>query len=200
MMSLYGNFRQKKFTDVWDNFDDFNEEFQETPFFVAATSSTPQKPITEDSLNILFYLLYGRYANSTIASSDLNQFKYKLFSIIFQFGPTWEKRLDIQDKLRGLTEDQIRVGSKQVNNHAYNPSTDPSTDAFDPLEYINEQKQNLFEKGILDGYVMLMSLLEKDVTEEFLDKFKKLFLVIVEPELPLWYVTDTVVDEEEDED
>ena len=35
-----------------------------------------------------------------------------------------------------------------------------------------------------------MALVEKDVTEEFMNKFKKLFLIIVEPQLPLWYLTE----------
>ena len=33
-------------------------------------------------------------------------------------------------------------------------------------------------------------MLRSDVTEEFLGKFKRLFIYIVEPESPLWYVTD----------
>ena len=43
----------------------------------------------------------------------------------------------------------------------------------------------------MEGYSILLSLLETDVTESFLDKFKKLFLKIVQPELPLWYATET---------
>jgi len=37
----------------------------------------------------------------------------------------------------------------------------------------------------MDAYANLMALLEKDVTEEFINKFKNLFMIIVEPQLPL---------------
>ena len=50
----------------------------------------------------MYYLLYARYGNTPIANYDQTQWKYKMFSIIFQYGPTWEKRLSIQDTLRGL--------------------------------------------------------------------------------------------------
>ena len=46
----------------------------------------------------------------------------------------------------------------------------------------------------MDAYAMLIALLETDVTESFLDKFKKLFLKVVQPELPLWYATNIVDD------
>ena len=48
---------------------------------------------------------------------------------------------------------------------------------------------------MMDAYAMLIALLETDVTESFLDKFKKLFLKVVQPELPLWYTIKTVDDD-----
>lgn len=33
-------------------------------------------------------------------------------------------------------------------------------------------------------------MIATDVTKEFLDKFKRLFLTIVEPQEPLWYVSE----------
>ena len=78
----------------------------------------------------------------------------------------------------------------QINNHAYNPSTEPSTTDTTELPFVNEQATTKFKKGKLDGYAILTSLLETDVTEEFLNKFKKLFLLVIEPQLPLWYVTE----------
>ncbi len=37
---------------------------------------------------------------------------------------------------------------------------------------------------------MLIELLEDDVTESFIRKFQKLFLQFVNPEVPLWYVSE----------
>lgn len=179
--SLYGNYRTRKFTDIYDNVDSFLADYSDNglPMLVDTTNMTT-----------LFYLLYARYGNSTIASSDENQFKYKLFSLVFQYGPTWAKRLEIQDKIRNLTEDELRESAKALYNHSYNPSTLPSTDTVDELLTINEQNVTKHRRSKTDAYALLNDLLETDVTEEFISKFKKLFITIVEPELPLWYVSN----------
>lgn len=138
-------------------------------------------------LKILYYLLYGQYGNSVIASSDTEQFKYKVYSIIFMYGPTWCKRLEVQKRLRELNETDLITGGKAIYNHAFNPDTAPSTSTLEELLAINDQNTTNYKKSKMEGYSILLSLLETDVTKEFLDKFKKLFITVVEPELPLWY-------------
>lgn len=188
---LYGNYRTRSFNDIYGELNDFRLDYE----YYKSVGLDPQL-INSRSIQTIFYLLCARYGNSHIANSDENQFKLKLFSTIFQYAPYWEKKLDIQATLRGLTEDQLREGSKQINNHSYNPSTEPTTDTLEELPTINEQTGTKFKKSRLDAYGILSDLLERDVTEEFIGKFKKLFLYIVEPQLPLWYVTDPNSDEE----
>lgn len=188
MSSLYGNFRQLKFDEVYDNAENFLNDYK----------SLGIPPILQDEENAktLYFLLYSRYGNSTIASSDINRFKFNLFSLIWQYGGTWEKRLQIQAKLRSLSldeESEIYKGSKAIYNQAINPSVqlaDESTSTDGELTFINGQNVTKYKKSVLDGLSYLNDLLATDVTGEFLNKFKKLFLVIVEPEKPLWYVTE----------
>lgn len=181
MNSLYGNYRTRKFSEIYPTVNDFLNDY--TNLGIATT-------ITTTNATNLFYLLYARFGNSSIVNSDENQFKFKLFGTIWQYGPTWEKKLSIQASLRGLTEDDLIKGATQINNHSYNPSSAPSTASTDELETINDQNTTKYKKGKMDAYAMLISLLENDVTEEFLGKFKKLFLRIVEPQLPLWYESE----------
>ena len=189
---LYGNYRTRTLNDIYSKYSEFESDFNMykgiglNPNFTSQT--TPQT---------IFYLLSGKYGNSHIANSDENQFKLKLFSTIFQFGPTWEKRLDIQSKLRGMNETDILTGSKQINDHAYNPSTEPSGPNVvnGEITSVNEQSKIKYTKSKVDAYASLYAMLETDVTEDFLGRFKRLFLAIVEPEYPLWYITD--INEEE---
>lgn len=185
--SLFGNFITRKFTDIFPNVNTFVSEYK--------NNGIPNL-ITDASASTLYYLLYARYGNSHIVNNDENQFKYKLWSITFMYGPTWEKRLDIQDKLRKLSDDDIRLGTKQINNHAYNPETAPTTGSLEELNYINEQGTLNYKKGKVDGYMWLMDALKTDVTKSFIDKFEDLFMAVVVPTDPLWYVTD-IEDEEE---
>ena len=189
---LFGSYRTKKFTDIYPTVDKFLEEYNggdETLF----KNAIPQT-ITITSATTLYYILYAQFANSHISNFDETQFKYKLFSTIFMYGPSWEKRLEIQKKLRELTDDELITGTKMIYNHAYNPGSEPSTGSLVELNFINEQNTNTAKRSKLDSYALLYGLLATDVTKEFIDKFKPLFLIVVEPQAPLWYETD----EEED--
>lgn len=188
MRSLYGSFRQVKFCDIWPTYESFYDSSLEIKI--------PTNFQKSSSLEILYYLLYSEYGNSTVASSDTNRFKYALFRVIFMYGPSWEKRLEIQSRLRELTEDEILRGSKAIYNHSYNPSTDPSTATMEELTTINEQNTTNYKRSVIEGYANLDDILRNDVTGEFLRQFRKLFLTVVEPERPLRYVTYLKEEEE----
>ena len=83
----------KLMTEVWSQASEFLTDYQNIGI---------PTTISNQNATTLYYLLYARYGNTPIANYDENQWKYKIFSIIFQYGPTWEKRLDIQNTLRGL--------------------------------------------------------------------------------------------------
>lgn len=178
--SLYGNFRTRTFSQIWNNEETFEKDYNDNGIPVSISSV---------SIKTLFYLLYARYGNSSVASSDETQFKYKVFSTIFMYGPAWEKRLEIQKKLLTLTEEEIMKGSTAIYNSAINPSVEPSTETLEELPYINTQNSTKYKKSKIDAYANLYSLIETDVTEQFIGRFKKLFITVVEPTGPLWYVT-----------
>lgn len=177
---FFGTHYNYKFSDVFESAADFVGFSEECEI--------PTK-ITPENLNLLYYLLYARYGNSTIASWDTNQFKYKMFSIIFMYGPTWETRLKVQDEIRNLTPEELTDGSTQITNHAYNPSTAPATNSFTPLQHTNDQTAGKWKKSKLEGYALLLEVLRADVSKEFLDRFENLFIRVVEPTKPLFYTT-----------
>ena len=176
--SLYGNFRTRTFSNIFTEYQDFEKDY------VGCGIPTT---LSNDNLKTLYYLLYARYGNSNISSSDETQFKYKVFSTIFMYGPAWQKRLDIQKKLVNLTDEEIVKGATAIYNTALNPETQPSTQDLEELNYINSQNTTKYKKSKIEGYALLEELIKTDVTERFIGQFKKLFITIVEPNLPLWY-------------
>lgn len=178
------------FTQIWDEADDFVDEYKSSGLYITNSK------VSDDSATTIFYLLYARYGNNPIANRDVNQFKYKVFATIMQYGPTWEKRLAVQKAIRDLTVDDIRLGSKAIYNQAMNPSTSPTTSALEEITYINAQNTTNYKKSPLEGYSILLDLLNTDVTKEFIDKFKICFKVFVQPERPIIYVSEE--DEEDD--
>ena len=176
--SLYGSYRTNTFTDIFPSLDDFLSDLK--------ASAIPNL-LKDDSLSTVYYLLYANYGNSHIASSDETRFKYQVFTTIFKYGPTWEKELEIQARLRSLTEEELMEGSKSILNVAANPSIEPTTDTMDELQFINSQNVAKKKKDYLTAYSQLDILLKTDVTTTFISKFNNLFLKIVQPEAPLLY-------------
>lgn len=181
MTTMTNQWNNLKFTDVFPDYDTFKDEFLRIPFY---------QSITTDSAETLYYLLYGRYGNSTIINFDLNQFKFKLFSIIFQYGPSWEKRLDIQKKVRNLTEDELLSNGKVISNLAQNPQTLPGTGSDEELSYINQQSVSKQKKSKLEAYALQWEMIANDVTEDFIVRFEVLFKKVVTPVNPLLYATE----------
>lgn len=189
----YGNFRNYTFSDMYPTLDAFlngyKDSFGDFISFGYNNVEIPKK-LTEENIKTLYYLLYGQYGGSTIIGDDQFKWCYQLWSTVFMYGPTWEKRLKIQDEIRAMTIDEAIKGSVSINNQSLNPSEAPVADSDDILKTINTQTVNKYNKSKVEGYQYLIDLLETDVTKMFLDKFKVLFLKIVAPQEPLWYTTE----------
>lgn len=113
---MFPQYDTKLMTEVWSQASEFLTDYQN-----AGIPTT----ISVQNATTLYYLLYARYGNTPIANYDENQWKYKMFSIIFQYGPTWEKRLDVQKTLRDLQiSDLVDNGSyHELFNHSASESS-----------------------------------------------------------------------------
>lgn len=190
---LYGNYRNRTFADIYPEVDQFEQDYADF------NTGMLDNGVSGTALYTIWMLLHARYGNSTVASANEEQFKLKLFTTIFMYGPTWEKRLEIQKQIREMDIDEIRQGGKAIYNTALNPGQkvvsgdDPNsgTNTLTELKYINQQNTTNYKKSLPEAYSILIELLNTDVTSKFLAQFAKLFLKVVTPEVPLWYITDT---------
>lgn len=155
-------------------------ELYNTPedFYVEYTTIGIPTTISETNCKTLFALLYANFAESHFANDNIVQSKLKIFKTIWQYGPTWEKKLEIQASLRALDLADLQEGAKQIVNHANNPNTAPSTTALEELEYIDEQHATNYKRNKVDAYGSLWNMLATDVTEEFINKFRKIFVFV----------------------
>lgn len=183
------------FQEVWDEASDFKTDYKASPLYITGQCLTDGTNSTPDNITALYYLLYAKYGNSPIANFDVNQFKYKVYATIYQYGPNWQKELEVQQKLRGLTDTDLLTGAKIVYNHAANNGQAPSTAELTETSYIDEQNTTNYKRTKLDAYNNLIILLKKDVTQEFLNRFKPLFKAFVSPEVFPIYVSEDDYDE-----
>lgn len=181
LMTMFRN--TMTFCQVYDNPTDFSADYKASGLYdavnVGASNENLHNSLSDANISVLFYLLIGKYADNPIANASVEIFKQKMFGIIFQYGPTWQKRLDIQDKFRNLTESQILTGTKTVFNHAYNNASLPSAGELSDIPYIDEQQTQATNKAQMSAYNELLSLLETNVTKEFIDRFMVCFNPVV---------------------
>lgn len=180
--SYYGSFRTRTFAQIFPSYEIFEAEYNANKLKIEFNEGL--------TLSQLYYMLYAHYGNSHISYTDENQFKYYLYTIIFQYGPSVLKERYIQDKIRGLSDEQLMLGGKAIYNHSYNPGTVPSTSTLEELLTINDQNTTNYKKSQMEGYAMLLSLLKRDVLDDFIHKFKRLFIKIAAPDYPLLYTTE----------
>ncbi len=174
-ITMIPSYDTELFQDIYPDVDSFMTDYNGQKF---------PKIVKDSNVRIVYYSLMARYGNNPIANLDVEQFKTKLQAVIWQFGPTWEKRLDIQEKLRNLSDTDILEGAKAIYNHALNPGQIEAETTVDlpELKYIDNQSTNSFRKSKMDAYTQLWDLLRTDVTNDFLTKFRPLFKQFVRPE------------------
>lgn len=164
------------FSDVFEDSDTFISEFKTTPFYRTPVSTM----LTDTTLELVFILLYNKYGNNQIVNNSVNQFKSKLYGILWATGPVWLEKLKIQEKIWGLGLDddsEIYKGSTAIYNHAMHPETEPSTDTDEELPYINDQNTTKYKKSKLEGLMLLANTLNDRLTDDFINKFRRLFKV-----------------------
>ena len=173
----------KTFTQVYESYDHFRDDYDDLISLVSGGVA----PLSNDNIRATYYLLYARYGNTPIVNYDETQFKMKLMSVIATYGPVWEKKKAIQVSIRNLSEAELLQGAKQIYNHAYNPSTQPSTQELEELTHINDQNVTNNKKSKMEAYSILWANLHVDATDEYMNKFKNCFSRFVGDQYPRIY-------------
>ena len=174
---LRPEYATKTFSQIYSNYEDFKKDYDALITLV----SGGVQPLTNANVQATFYLLFAKYGNNPIVNFDITQFKMKLMTVIATYGPVWEKKKAIQKSLRG---------AKQIYNHAFNPSTEPSTQELEELTHINDQNVTNNKKAKMEAYSILWANLHVDATDEYLNKFKNCFSRFVGDECPILFVVE----------
>lgn len=185
MMTLTSLHETKTFAQVWPSASEFETDYTS---LVAGFAPNFSSPIKANNINVVYYLLYARYGNTPMINNDINQFKMKVVANIVMFGPTWERKEEIQKSLRTLSEADLLTGAKQIYNHAFNPSTAPATTTLEELDYINDQNTSNHKKSKMEAYSILWNLLHADSTRDFIERFKNCFSKFVDRSWVPFYI------------
>ncbi len=179
---LLPNYDTLIFTQVWESAEDFLDDIK--------GSNILNNELTDANYTLIYYLLYQRYGNNPIANYDINQWKYKVYTIVYAYAPTYFKKEAIQAALRALDLEELRESPKVIANHAFNPSNAPSTATTEELDYLNDQNVTKGTRNKADAYANLWGMLRTNLTEEFINRFKYLFKIVVDSETLKIYINE----------
>lgn len=163
----------KTFKEIFATSDDFTTYFNSSAFSGSVSN-----------LALIYALIYAKYANSHIVGSDEEQWKMRLCSHIYSYGPTWEKKVDIQKTLREMSESDLILNGKMISKSGYNPSTiaeDGPNPEYEEISTVDTQNTSRTITGKVNAYANLWSLLKTDITTSFINSFKNLFITIILP-------------------
>ena len=182
--SLGGEYCNPSFVEIFNSSNSFLEGYHHCGI---------PTTISDESATTLFYLLYAKFGSTPIRSNDPNIFAYRVFQTVFQYAPAWEKRLEIQEKLRELSLEagsELFQGGKAIYNHASHDGSAPTTQTLTELSFVDSQNTTNYKKSKVEGLAILNDLLEDDVTEELLGRFTKLFSKWLAPDSIPYFVTE----------
>lgn len=156
-----------KFPVVWKTLAEYNTDKN---FFM---------PSIEDMNEEEWVALLGRYAESHIRFHNVTQFKMAFLTINKEAQEKLRSKLKINARLRSLNEDEALYGAEIITNMATNPDTEPTTEAYEPLPYVNQQTGQKEQLGIVGGLYRLKHSIGGQAYNEYLDSFRSLFRVIL---------------------
>lgn len=188
-------YNTRYFTQIFESDEMFVSECYNSGLLTFKKNNETKYYVNEENLKILYRLLFARHGNDPIQNYDEEQFKYKVYGIIFQYGPTWQKRLELQNEVRALTIEEASSGTLSIYNHAFNDASEiplsPENNNGE-LRFVNDQNVSKYKKGKTDTVMQLWEILKVDITDSFLNKFDKLFKTVgdTDPYIFMTYVED----------
>lgn len=186
---------RKRFIDAFpkfkaDNSDDWGTYFWETwqasPFY--------DSDLTEDDLKDIYNHLMAEYYNWHFIYPDDFGIAMNVMHIIEDYYPNVKQRLTLLDELRGMTVDEFKKSGLQIRSTGSNPKTE--TDMDELIDLVDSQDANFQLKSEEQAIRAKFMSLYDGVMQDFIDRFKPLFVKLYNGVTDYVYVNP--IDEEEE--
>lgn len=177
----------RKFGEIWVDEPTFTAEM-----FKLMTDAY-DTTLTEAQCKRLFYELSARFTGSNVRYTDEFQFKLRLGSIMSQYGPLYFSNLELVAQAQGTELDQFMTAGKTLMNAAQNNATLPGVGTDQELPYVNSQNVVNTKRAIDIALDAKKSFLRDEFTKQFYTRFNELFISIIYPQMPMWFITEEEV-------
>lgn len=164
------------FNNVFPDADTFLQNYKNYEAAIDNLNAVEDKYVV-----VTWQLISSKFGNTPIRSEDESQFKLSVFSVMFSEAPSFVTRLNVQAKVRNLTDAELIEGETSIANAARNPATAPGTQSMNELPYIDNQNVTKQKRSKLQAYALQLGLLENDLSETYVRKFEPLFARVILP-------------------
>ena len=144
--------------------------------------------MTADDLVVLehtYYILYSRYSIANVRYTTPEAFYGEMGITFDDEFRRYLKRYKLIANAYNLTNEDFEILNRAVSNYANNPN-DEVQNPLDPLTYISSQTYNAQFSNKLQAYLLAIETLPSEYDEDFLAKFKHLFINIIPKDIPLY--------------
>jgi hypothetical protein len=182
--SGFGTYNTVTFSDHFPDYETWEEKIGgmlTIPYLDATLHPGIPSPET------IYTLLMAEYKNSHVASDDPTRFVLKCAALMYQYAPQYQREMEIQVKLRDMTQDEMLNGGETIANEAAHPGKTMDVDAHEKVTTVNAQRTAWRQKDKATAYAELYALLDADITTRFVNRFRRLFIVNATPRKPLLY-------------
>lgn len=177
-----------QFKELIPNFTTFKDFYNQELGIDIESATAEDQAIYEHC----FKILYNRYCLSNVRYSTKEAFYCEFMIVLDDSVKQYMKRYKLIQKAYALTDAELIELNRAIQNYANNPNTTP-TNPLDPLEYISSQTFQVNVSNKLQAYLLAIETLPSQYDDDFLNKFKYLFIQIFNKDIPLY------LDDEEEE-
>ena len=166
---------RKRFIDAFPKFkadgaDDTGNYFWETWL----TSPFYDSSLTEQDLSDIYNHLMAEFYNWHFIYPDDMGIAYNVMHIIEDYFPNVKERLSLLNQLRGMTLDNFKKSGIQISSTGSNPKVE--TDMDELIDLVDSQNANFQLKSDEQAIRAKFFSLYDGVMQEFIDRFKPLFV------------------------
>ena len=145
----------------------------------ALKNSYAKDCLSDENAEVLSNLLFAKYANSRISNSSVEQFKLKMWSVVFRYGPSWEAKLKIQDQVRSINDEDLEKGDTIISS-SYDPNGQFGCSENEIYgDNLRSQSASVSKLSKLKALSQKWTMIESDVTTAFINAFKECFTTVV---------------------
>ena len=166
----------KRFIDAFPKFKRDVDEDTETKYFWETWQDSPFyiSDLTEDDLEDIYHHLMAKYYNWHYIYMDDIGIALNTFDIIHDYFPNCKERLLLVDQMRNLSIEEFKKSGISIDSQGANPKIATNMDEL--INLVDSQNASFQIKSTEQTLKAKFMALYDGVFDEFIDRFKPLFV------------------------